>query len=311
MCTDISSDIMGCLVRNILLFNLSTCNTYAVFARCAHISGKLPWLANLSICSFVITYSECFLFCRSTNTRAANTMELNYHFNITHWFFQVSLGSSMLRQVILSAKKSEANDWWPFWFFILLSLFNWSKAWATQTKSKACWAVLSAQPRPRAWGAVGACISCQCLLFCASCKAAVAAHNLTAPGSPTEENHAGRGLMRIRISLLVRKTTHADEKRFHLIKYPLTDRLEGSILICWWWIPRPTPPVGMARSTISENCFDESEVCQFDFNRKNGRKYLSYDCAGLLRMHECSFYSSHLIQVSRTENGVRNMGMIY
>lgn len=67
----------------------------------------------------------------------------------------------------------------------------------------------------------------------------------------------------------------------------------------------------MIQSTVSENCFDESQVCQFDFNRKIVRKYLSYDCAGLLRMHECSFYSSHLIQVLRTENSMRNMGMIY
>lgn len=106
------------------------------------------------------------------------------------------------------------------------------------------------------------------------------------------------------------KAIHANEKCFHLIKYPLTDTFAGSILICWWWIPWPSPPVEMVRSTVSENCFDESQVCQFDFNRKIGRKYLSYDCAGFLRMHECSFCSSHLIQVSRTENGMRNMGMI-
>jgi len=54
-------------------------------------------------------------------------------------------------------------------------------------------------------GAQRACSSCQHLLICAFYKAAVAAHNLPAPGSPTEENHAGRGLMGIHTSLLVIK----------------------------------------------------------------------------------------------------------
>lgn len=67
----------------------------------------------------------------------------------------------------------------------------------------------------------------------------------------------------------------------------------------------------MIQSTVSENCFDELQVCQFDFNRKVERKRLSDDCAGLLRMHECGSYSSHLIQVLRTENSMRNRGMIY
>lgn len=54
---------------------------------------------------------------------------------------------------------------------------------------------------------------------------------------------------------------------------------------------------------------------------KIARRYLSYDCAELfrrrreescmLRMHECSFQCSHLIQVLRTENRMRNMSMIY
>lgn len=67
----------------------------------------------------------------------------------------------------------------------------------------------------------------------------------------------------------------------------------------------------MFQSTVSENCFDEPQVCQSDFNRKMERKHLSDDCAGLLGMHECSSYSSHLIQVLRTDNSMRNVSMIY
>lgn len=69
--------------------------------------------------------------------------------------------------------------------------------------------------------------------------------------------------------------------------------------------------MGLTQGIVSENCFDESQVCPFEFNRKTARRNLSYDCAGLLRMHECSFHSSHLIQVLRTENRMRNMNMIY
>lgn len=137
--------------------------------------------------------------------------------------------------------------------------------------------------------------------------------SVPASESPPQESHASRGLKRIQISLLdlKKKSIHVNEKHFHLIKYPLTDRFADFLLICWrWWIPWPNPLLEMIQSIVSENCFDESQVCQFDCNRNFCEK-VSYDCAGLLRLHECSFYSSHVIQVLRIESSMRNMGMIY
>lgn len=107
-----------------------------------------------------------------------------------------------------------------------------------------------------------------------------------------------------------KKTIYANEKFFHVIKYPLSNTFAGCTLICWWW-PHNSLPVETIESTVLENCFDESQVCQFGFYRKSPRKPLSYDRAGLFRMYECSFHSSHLSQVLRTETSMRNMYTIY
>lgn len=187
----------------------------------------------------------------------------------------------MFAEAVPGAAKLEADDHWDLAPFSPLPFCPAGEGqWAN------VWAVLSAQSLAHmGWAAL-------VWLFPAAAAASQSLCSKKPQGAKPCKQRAGNGTNQ---PYRCKKPTHATTKCFSLAKYPLAVMSAGCILICWWRIPWTRAPVGLTRSIVSENCFGEGQVCQFEFNRKISKRHLSYDCAGLLRMHECSFQPSHLI----------------
>lgn len=128
----------------------------------------------------------------------------------------------------------------------------------------------------------------------------------SAPENPSEQSHASRGLEMVQISLLDVKEPHACQQEVFLF-----DSISFGCYICRLHPhllvedPMDPCPSDCLRVLYQKIALIRHKFASLNLIERIARRYLSYDCAGLLRrrreescmlrMHECSFQCSHLI----------------